>query len=85
VATRLGEVVASEPAICLPDCGGPEVGDFKTIAESRLKARKLNRNLAPLHLPIKLSRQFALGVLLTLDHNDSKITFEHYRAEKYPE
>jgi hypothetical protein len=84
-ATRLGEVVTSEPAACLPDCGGREVRDFKTIAESWRKARKLNRKLVPLHLPTKLSRQFALGVLVTLDHRDSQITFEHYRAEKYPE
>jgi hypothetical protein len=85
MATRLGEVITSEPAACLPDCGDPEVRDFKTIAESWLKARKLHRQLVPLHLLIKLSRQFAFGVLLTLDHKDSKITFEHYRAEKYPE
>lgn len=63
----------------------PEARDFKTIAESWLKARKLNRKLVPLNVPIKLSRQFVFGVLLTLDHKDSKITFEHYRAEKYPE
>jgi uncharacterized protein YbjT (DUF2867 family) len=62
-----------------------EVRDFKGIAESWLKARKLNKRLINLPLPLKFSRQFAEGHLLCPDHRDGKITFEQYLADKYPE
>ena len=85
VAARLVEVVKQEPAGRLPDFGGPEVRDFKGIAESWLKARKLSKRLINLPLPLKFSRQFAEGRLLCPDHKDGKITFEQYLAERYPE
>ena len=85
VAARLVEVVDGEPAGRLPDFGGPEARDFKSIAQSWLKARKLNKRLVPLPLPFRFSRQFAAGRLLAPDHRDDKITFERYLAEKYPE
>jgi len=85
VAARLVEIVKQEPAGRLPDFGGPEVRDFKGIAESWLKARKLNKRLINLPLPLKFSRQFAEGRLLCPDHKDGKITFEQYLADKYPE
>jgi uncharacterized protein YbjT (DUF2867 family) len=84
VAARLVEVVKQEPAGRLPDFGGPEVRDFKGIAESWLKARKLSKRLINLPLPLKFSRQFAEGRLLCPDHKDGKITFEQYLAERYP-
>jgi uncharacterized protein YbjT (DUF2867 family) len=84
VATRLVQVVKQEPAGRLPDFGGPEVRDFKGIAESWLKSRKLSKRLINLSLPLKFSRQFAAGRLLCPDHKDGKITFEQYLAEKYP-
>jgi uncharacterized protein YbjT (DUF2867 family) len=84
VATRLVQVVKQEPAGRLPDFGGPEVRDFKGIAESWLKSRKLSKRLINLPLPLKFSRQFAAGRLLCPDHKDGKITFEQYLAEKYP-
>lgn len=84
VAARLVELVKQEPAGRLPDFGGPEVRDFKGIAESWLKARKLTRRLINLPLPFKFSRQFAEGRLLCPDHKDGKITFEQYLADKYP-
>jgi uncharacterized protein YbjT (DUF2867 family) len=85
VAARLVEIVKQEPAGRLPDFGGPEVRDFKGIAESWLKARKLNKRLINLPLPLKFSRQFAEGRVLCPDHKDGKITFEQYLADKYPE
>jgi len=84
VAARLVEIVKQEPAGRLADFGGPEVRDFKGIAESWLKARKLTRRLINLPLPLKFSRQFAEGRLLCPDHKDGKITFEQYLAGKYP-
>ena len=39
VAARLLEVVTHDPAGTMPDFGGPEVRDFKSIAESWLAAR----------------------------------------------
>jgi uncharacterized protein YbjT (DUF2867 family) len=84
VAARLVEVVKHEPAGRLPDFGGPEVRDFKGIAESWLKARKLSKRLINLPLPLKFSRQVADGRLLCPDHKDGKITFEQYLADNYP-
>jgi uncharacterized protein YbjT (DUF2867 family) len=86
VAARLVEVVTHEPAGMLPDFGGPEVRDFKSIATSWLKARKSNQRLVNLPMPlIRFSRQFAEGRLLCPDHKDGKITFEQYMADRYPE
>jgi uncharacterized protein YbjT (DUF2867 family) len=84
VAARLVEVVPENAAGRLPDFGGPEVRDFKSIAQSWLKARKLSKRLVPLLLPFKFSRQFASGCLLVPDHKDGKITFEQYLEAKYP-
>ena len=85
VATRLVEVVTKEPAGMLPNFGGPEVRDFKSIATSWLKAKKSSKRLVNLPMPlIRFSRQFAEGRLLTPDHKDGKITFEQYLADRYP-
>ena len=43
VASRVVEVVLAKPAGMLEDFGGPEVRDFKSIAEAWLVARKENR------------------------------------------
>jgi uncharacterized protein YbjT (DUF2867 family) len=84
VAARLVEAVTHEPAGRLPDFGGPEVRTFKSIATAWLQARKSNKRLINLPMPlIRFSRQFAEGRLLTPDHKDGKITFEQYLAEKY--
>ena len=84
MAARLVEVVAERPGGRLPDFGGPEARDFKSIAQSWLKARKLTKRLIPLPLPFKFSRQLASGCLLAPDHKDGKITFEQFLEEKYP-
>jgi len=84
VAARLVELVSEKPAGRLADFGGPEIRDFKSIAQSWLEARKLSKRLIPLPLPFKFSRQFASGCLLAPDHKDGKITFEQYLEEKYP-
>lgn len=84
VAQRVVDVVLKEPSGMLPDFGGPEVRDFKGIAESWLKARKQHRRLINFRLPLQFSKQFTEGRLLTPEHKDGKITFEQYLAEKYP-
>jgi uncharacterized protein YbjT (DUF2867 family) len=83
VATRLVEVVESGPAGLLPDFGGPEVRDFKSIAESWLSARKQRRRLLNLPLPLQFSRKFAEGSLLCPDHRDGQITWEQYLGRRY--
>jgi uncharacterized protein YbjT (DUF2867 family) len=83
VARKLVEVVASRPAGRLPDFGGPEVRDFESIARSWLAARKLNKRLVNLWLPVKASRQVAAGRVLCPDHKDGTITFEQYLARRY--
>jgi uncharacterized protein YbjT (DUF2867 family) len=83
VAARIIEIVRQDPAGRLPDFGGPEVRDFKSIAQSWLSAHKLNKRLVNLQLPFKFSRQFAEGRLLCPEHRDGKITFEQYLQEKH--
>ena len=83
VAARLLEVVTHDPAGQLPDFGGPEVRDMKSLAESLLAARKQDKRLVNLPLPFKAGRQFSEGKVLCPDHKDGKITFEQYLAAKY--
>ena len=84
VAARLVEVVLAPPAGMLPDFGGPEIRGFKSIAEAWLNARKERRRLVNLPMPLKFSRQWAEGRLLTPDHREGKLTFDEYLAERYP-
>ena len=83
VAARLVGVVEAGPAGLLPDFGGPEVRDFKSIARSWLAARKQRRRLVDLPLPLQFSRKFAEGALLCPDHRDGKITWEQYLDRRY--
>ncbi len=83
VATRLAAVVARAPGGMLPDFGGPEVRDLKSLATSWLNARKSNRRLVNLWLPFKFSRQFREGRLLCPDHRDGVRTFEQHLARRY--
>jgi uncharacterized protein YbjT (DUF2867 family) len=83
VATRLVEIVQREPGGMLPDFGGPEVRDLKSLAQSWLAARKSTKRLVNLWLPFKFSRQVAEGRLLCREHRDGTITFEQYLAERY--
>lgn len=84
VAARLVEVVTREPAGMLPDFGGPEVRDFKSLAAAWLPIRKPNKRLVDLWLPFKFSRQLESGRLLCPDHRDGTVTFEQYLARRYP-
>jgi uncharacterized protein YbjT (DUF2867 family) len=83
VAARLAEAVEHKPAGMLPEFGGPEVRDFKSLAQPWLAARKSRKRLVNLWLPFKFSRQIADGSLLCPDNKDGTITFERYLAEKY--
>ena len=83
VASRLVEVTAGPPAGRLPDFGGPEVRTFKSLAESWLKARQLNKRLTNIPMPMKFSRQVAEGRLLSPSHMEGKTTFEQYLVRKY--
>jgi uncharacterized protein YbjT (DUF2867 family) len=78
VGARLAEIALGPPAGLLPDFGGPEVRDFKGIAESWRTAREISKPMLNLPLPFKFSRQFAAGRLLCPDHRDGKVTFEQY-------
>jgi len=83
VARRVVDIVLDKPAGMLPDFGGPQVRDFKSIAESWLAARKDSRRLMNLWLPFKASRQVAEGRLTSPEHKDGVVTFDQYLAEKY--
>ncbi len=84
VAQRVADVVLREPSGMLPDLGGPEVRDFKSLAESWLAARKQKRRLVNLGLPFRFSHHFASGNFTCPDHKDGKITFDNYLTERYP-
>jgi uncharacterized protein YbjT (DUF2867 family) len=84
VAARLVEVVTAEPAGMLPDFGGPEVRDFKSLATPWLEVRKPDKRLVNLWLPFKFSRQFESGRLLCPEHRDGATTFEQYLTRRYP-
>ncbi len=83
VAARVAQITTGSPVGRLPDFGGPEVRTFESIAESWLKARKLDKRLVNLPLPGRFSRQVAAGRLLTPDHKDGKTTFEQYLVRRY--
>ncbi len=83
VAERVVDVVLHQPAGMLPDFGGPDVRDLRSLAGSWLAARKQERRLVNMRLPFKFSRHFASGRLTCPDHRDGKITFDHYLAERY--
>ena len=84
VAARLVDVATGKPAGMLPDFGGPEPRDFKSLAVSWLAVRKPGRRLVNLPMPFKFSRQFSAGAVLTPEHRDGTITFEQYLARRYP-
>jgi uncharacterized protein YbjT (DUF2867 family) len=84
VAARLAEVITAEPAGMLPDFGGPEVRDFKSLAASWLGVRKPSKRLVNLWLPLQFSRQWSAGRLLCPEHRDGTVTFEQYLARRYP-
>ena len=84
VAARLVDVATGKPAGMLPDFGGPEPRDFKSLAVSWLAVRKPDRRLVNLPMPFKFSRQFSAGAVLTPEHRDGTITFEQYLARRYP-
>ena len=83
VGARLAELAVGPPAGMLPDFGGPEVRDLRSLAESWRRARGLSKPMLNLPLPFKASRQFAAGHLLCPDHRDGKITFEQYLDRRY--
>ena len=84
VAGRLVHVVTAKPAGMLPNFGGPEVRDFKSLATSWLRIRKPDKRLVNLPLPFAFSRQFAAGRLLSPENRDGTVTFEQYLARRYP-
>lgn len=83
VASRLAGVVAADPAGMLPDFGGPEIQDFKSIAKLWLSAHKSNRRIVDLPVPFKLSRQISRGGLLCPDQKVGKVTFAEHLEHEY--
>ncbi len=83
VARRVADVVLGEPGGLLPDFGGPEIRDMKSLAQSWLSVRKDGRRMIDLRLPFKFSRQISEGRLTSPEHRDGRVTFEQHLAEKY--
>ena len=83
VARRVVDLTLGEPAEMLPDFGGPEIRDMKSLAQSWLAARGDHRRMIDLRPPFKFSRQVAEGHLTSPQHKDGRVTFEQHLAEKY--
>jgi uncharacterized protein YbjT (DUF2867 family) len=83
VARRVVEAVIGPPAGGLPDFGGPEVRDLRSLAEAWVRARGSRRRLVNLPLPMQFSRKFADGALVAPEHNDGEITWEQYLERRY--
>jgi hypothetical protein len=84
VARRVYDIALGEPCGMLPDFGGPEVRDCKSLAESWLAARGDHRRLVNLRVPLKMSRQIEAAGLTCPDHRDGVLTFDQYLAQRYP-
>jgi uncharacterized protein YbjT (DUF2867 family) len=85
VARRLTEVVLKEPSGMLPDFGGPEVHDLKTLAEAWIARRKLRKRLVKMPMPLSAGARIADGALTCPDHKDGKVTWTEYLADRYPD
>jgi len=83
VARRVFEISLDQPSGTLPDFGGPEIRDCRSIGRAWLDARRSRRRLVNLSLPLQASRQVAEGRLTCPDHRDGKLTFGQYLDEKY--
>jgi len=83
VARRVFDVAQQGPSGMLPDFGGPQVLDYRAIAQSWLASRKSRRKLVNLPLPFKASGQVAEGGLTCPEHRDGKLTFDQYLDERY--
>src|SRR6267378_6216661 len=68
VAKKLVDVATAGPSGMLPDFGGPEAREFKSLAIPWLALRKPGKRLINLRLPFEFSRQFASGRLLCPEH-----------------
>jgi uncharacterized protein YbjT (DUF2867 family) len=83
VAQRLYGIALGQPSGALPDFGGPEVRDYRSLAQSWLAARRSKRRLVDLPLPLKGSRQVEEGNLTCPDHRDGRLTSDQYLHERY--
>jgi len=83
VARRVYEISLGQPSGALPDFGGPEVCDYRSIGRAWLGARKARRRLVNLWLPLPASRQVSQGNLTCPDHRDGTLTFGQYLDERY--
>jgi hypothetical protein len=83
VAQRVYDVALGKPSAALPDFGGPEVRDYRSIAQAWLAARRSKRRLVNLPVPLKGSRQVAAGNLTCPDRRDGTLTFDQYLHERY--
>ncbi|UJW36285.1 NAD(P)H-binding protein [Saccharothrix sp. AJ9571] len=81
VAGRLAELALGEPAGRVPDFGGPEVRDAKSLARAYLAATGRRRLLVPVWVPGRIMAGFRRGENLVGDRFDGERTFEQFLAE----
>ena len=76
-------VLDNSPRGMLPDFGGPEVRDMRSIARAWLDARRSRRRLVNMPMPLQASKQVEQGALTCPDHMDGALTFHQYLEERY--
>ncbi|GHG54454.1 SDR family oxidoreductase [Streptomyces griseocarneus] len=82
VADRLVELAQGAPAGRVADMAGPEVRDFRDLAEATLRAAGLRRRVVSVALPGKIFRKMRAGGLLAPDRTVGTRTFEEYLAAR---
>ncbi|AXB43977.1 SDR family oxidoreductase [Amycolatopsis albispora] len=82
VADRLAELALGEPAGRVPDFGGPEIRDAKSLARAYFAATGRRRLLVPLRVPGRIMAGYRSGHNLVGDRFDGTITFEQFLAER---
>lgn len=83
MAARLVAQVSTGPGGMLPELAGPEVLDYREIAEQWLRARGLRRRLLHLPLPGAVARGFRAGATTNPRAEPGRLTWGEWLAARY--
>ena len=78
VARHLVDVAMSGPAGLLPDLGGPEVIDIKTLARTYMTAIGRERPVVGVYVPGRVANAFRRGLHTNPDRAVGRGTWEHH-------
>lgn len=78
VALRLARLAQEEPAGRVDDMGGPRIEPFADLAQTYLRAHRLNKPRLPLRAPGRIFAAFRTGKHLSPEHAVGRTTFTQY-------